>query len=502
MQIIALLSMIISCVMYASEITVQRPQPISGLSRLKVANAFMRADLAREMYEVDGKGLCAVVIDTGIRKTHDDFGSRVVGEWDFVNMDSDASDDYGHGTFVSGIIVANGINKGIAPEATLVSLKVLDKNGFGLFSDVERALRWAYEYKDAYNIAVVNLSLGAYNLVSSSDSGSFSDAVNALYDADIPVVVSAGNDFCLDLSKQGMGFPAILSRTISVGAVYAEDVGRQDYKSLGIAYTTGPERITPFSQRLSETLGGKFRTDIFAVGGPTRSSYHLSDKSSASMVGTSVAAPIISGIIILMQQYHIRRYGKRANVNSIEAALRNGIRIMDGDDEDDNVINTMENYRLADAFMALVALESQMISYPIMVRRLDIGMRFYSPDRDKIRLMAELDVPELLQGYSILTIGNKSIRFWIDEHGNCQPYAGRLRRLSNGKLRLGMVARLNLSSLGEYGLVNDAVKNEVVTMPLELEINRSIFECETQLNYRARTNIKGKAVLKKNRTRP
>jgi len=83
-----------------------------------------------------------------------------------VNGQTQPYDDNGHGTHVAGIIAGNGYDSegrkaGTAPDAGLVSLKVLDANGSGTVSNIIAALDWVLANHDAYNIRVVNLSVGA-----------------------------------------------------------------------------------------------------------------------------------------------------------------------------------------------------------------------------------------------------------------------------------------------------------------------------------------------------
>ncbi len=126
---------------------------------------------------LDGGGIGVAVIDSGVTSWHDDLsyernrrpgprGQRVSAFVDFVNGRPSAYDDYGHGTHVAGIIAGNGydtggLRAGIAPAAQLVSLKVLDDQGQGTVSDVIAALEWAVANRSAYNIRVINLSVGA-----------------------------------------------------------------------------------------------------------------------------------------------------------------------------------------------------------------------------------------------------------------------------------------------------------------------------------------------------
>ncbi|MBV9441126.1 MAG: S8 family serine peptidase, partial [Acidobacteriaceae bacterium] len=121
-----------------------------------------------------GTGVGVAVIDSGINadaNLQDGTGaSRIVYSQDFTNTDPTASDAFGHGQHVAGIIGSNGISsscsqctrlfKGIAPGVNLLDLKVLDANGEGTDSAVIAAIEQAIALKDQYNVRVINLSLG------------------------------------------------------------------------------------------------------------------------------------------------------------------------------------------------------------------------------------------------------------------------------------------------------------------------------------------------------
>jgi len=107
-----------------------------------------------------GTGIKIAVIDTGIDYTHEDLSLNYAGGYDFVFDDDDPFDDNSrsHGTHVAGIIAAeeNGIGViGVAPEADIYALKVLDGGGFGLEEWIIAAIEWAVDNQ----IDIVNLSL-------------------------------------------------------------------------------------------------------------------------------------------------------------------------------------------------------------------------------------------------------------------------------------------------------------------------------------------------------
>lgn len=115
-----------------------------------------------------GKGKVVAIVDSGVyphpvltRPTN-----RIIAFKDFIYGKTEPYDDYGHGTHVAGIIAgngycSNGLYKGIAPEAGVVGVKVLDQYGNGRVSNVIAGIQWVIENKERYGIDVLNLSLGA-----------------------------------------------------------------------------------------------------------------------------------------------------------------------------------------------------------------------------------------------------------------------------------------------------------------------------------------------------
>jgi subtilisin family serine protease len=106
---------------------VEKPRDLgdrNAHARLIETIDFINSGRARAIYNVDGSGLSVAVLDTGIRSDHQDFEGKVLETLNFTHADN-ADDNNGHGTHVAGIIVANGVHKGIAPGASVVSLKIL-----------------------------------------------------------------------------------------------------------------------------------------------------------------------------------------------------------------------------------------------------------------------------------------------------------------------------------------------------------------------------------------
>ncbi|MDT5272921.1 MAG: serine protease AprX [Acidobacteriota bacterium] len=151
---------------------------------------------------LDGTGIGIAILDSGIDKGHTAFldksnGLRVVYSKDFTG-EGRTDDPFGHGTHVASIAAGNGrISRaeyvGVAPNANIVNLRVLNSQGMGRVSYILGALEWVYQNRAAYNIRVVNLSLGTA-AVESYKNDPVCKAVRKLVDAGVVVVAAAGNN--------------------------------------------------------------------------------------------------------------------------------------------------------------------------------------------------------------------------------------------------------------------------------------------------------------------
>jgi subtilisin family serine protease len=364
------------------EVPRQRAQS-SGQVLLVQAAQFIHVPEARIEFAVTGDGQTAAVVDTGLRVTHVDFHGRVKALRNFTGGDPmDVTDGHGHGTNVAGVIGARkarkkatdpaGEHEGVAPDARLVALKVFDNSGNGDFAHVADALEWVVKNHKAHGITAVNVSISdGLNHVSDAAfaTNRLRAAVVALKKRNIPVVIAAGNEFHTHGSKQGMSYPAILRDAVSVGAFYDADVGKQEYGSGGrgaVATKTAAGRLTPFSQRLHQAANGLpsgalpalLRTDIFAPGAVMTSSGVDNDRGESDQQGTSQAAPMTTGVILLLQEYYRKtvKTQKLPTVQQLTEWLRAGA-VAEKDDygSDDNVANTGLEFPRLDARAALAA---------------------------------------------------------------------------------------------------------------------------------------------------
>ena len=144
-----------------------------------------------------GQGETVAVLDTGINASLPDFGNRVVGGVDLSGGNSPYTDQYGHGTFVAGLIAGNGASSGgqyvgEAPGANLVSVKVAGASGATTISSVLRGIDWVIGHRNRYGISVLNLSLGAIPTGPTAFEP-LDQAAEWAWNSGIVVTVAAGN---------------------------------------------------------------------------------------------------------------------------------------------------------------------------------------------------------------------------------------------------------------------------------------------------------------------
>ena len=248
-----------------------------------------------------GKGVGIAILDTGIYP-HQDLvrpKNRIVAFKDFINNRQTPYDDNGHGTFVAGVAAGNGYlsggkYRGIAPDASLIGVKVMDENGSGDSSDIIAGMQWVVNNKDKYNIRVLSVSLGAKpGSVTKFDP--LAVAVDAVWDKGIIVVVAAGNS---GPRQNTITTPGISSKVITVGAVddkrtiEYEDDKMADFSSRGPVNRRliKPDLVAPGVNIRSLATNKEYRgTRLEEMSEPYR-----------NMSGTSVSTPIVSGAAALM----------------------------------------------------------------------------------------------------------------------------------------------------------------------------------------------------------
>src|SRR4051794_10507681 len=262
-----------------------------------------------------GKGVGVAVIDTGIDGDLADFAgadgtSRVVASVVTNAGATTPADTYGHGTHVAGIIAGDGTRRdpadppagryiGIAPEANLLSVKAGDDHGNATILDVINGLQFVVDHKDDYGIRVVNLSLES-TTAQSYQTDPLDAAVEAAWFHGIVVVAAAGNrGTALDAADHAPGNDPFV---ITVGAVDDQGTETPDDDAYPPWPTVGkskdgvnnPDTGPPGPHTLPTLPPGSDFTrlcpDCIVDGEYIRAG------------GTSMAAPVVSGVAALMLQ--------------------------------------------------------------------------------------------------------------------------------------------------------------------------------------------------------
>lgn len=227
---------------------------------------------------INGEFVKVAVLDTGIDLTHPDLS--VKGNVNFVNPSKSGNDDNGHGSHVSGIIAGLDNNAGVigvAPDAYLYAVKVLDARGSGWLSDLVDGLQWCIDNR----MQVINMSLGA-----SSDNATFHQAIIKTYNAGITMAAAAGNS-----GSYGLDYPGRYAETIGVSA------------------TTSSDKLASYSSYGPEV-------DVAAPGSNIYSTYKGGGY--ATLSGTSMATPHVTGTVALV----LHKYGAMAP-DQMKAHLKN-----------------------------------------------------------------------------------------------------------------------------------------------------------------------------------
>ena len=231
-----------------------------------------------------GKGIVVALIDTGIYP-HPDLTTptnRILAWKDFVNGSNSPYDDNGHGTHVAGIIAGNGqVSKGkyrgMAPDAKLVGIKVMDANGNGDTSTLISAIEWCIANLPSLNIRVINLSLGS-TAQESYRNDPLCRATTTAWRKGILVCAAAGNE---GPEARTINSPGINPWVITVGNI-------DDQQTI----ISDDDRLNPTSSR-GPTIDQLQKPDLIAPGTNITS---LSNQGGyRSLSGTSMSAPLVAG---------------------------------------------------------------------------------------------------------------------------------------------------------------------------------------------------------------
>ena len=259
-------------------------------------------DVAQENTGYDGSGVTVAIIDTGIDGNHsglddqdDDpstYDPKIIGFYDAVNNPSLTNgtevfpyDDQGHGTHCAGTTAGTGAptfeHPGMAPQANLVGVKVLDAGGSGSFATVMAGMQWTVDHRYEYNIRAASMSLGGPGAIewTSSEEDSVNRYANEMVRAGVAMFIAAGNN---GVSAQ-IGTPGSAEDVITVGALDKDT-------SIAVYSSQGP------------TEEGRIKPNIAFVGSDVMSAEANSGDGYVGFSGTSMATPGAAGVAALMYQ--------------------------------------------------------------------------------------------------------------------------------------------------------------------------------------------------------
>ena len=256
------------------EASVTQNNPPWGLDRIGQRNLPLNNAYS---YTTTGSGVNVYIIDTGIRRTHTQFGGRAFVGFDAVGGGQNTNDCHGHGTHVAGTV--GGSTYGVAKAVRLFAVRVLNCSGSGSNSGVIAGVNWVTANRIVP--AVANMSLGG------GVSTALDTAVRNSIAAGVTYSIAAGNSN----TNASNSSPARVGEAITVGATTMTDA-RSSFSNFGSV------------------------VDIFAPGSSILSAWRTSDTATATLSGTSMAAPHVAGVAARYLQ---------SNPSANAATVRNAI---------------------------------------------------------------------------------------------------------------------------------------------------------------------------------
>lgn len=262
-----------------------------GMSQVHAQDAWAK--------NIDASNITVAVLDTGIDYTHPDLAGRVEIGWNFADGDKDVTDNFGHGTHVSGIIAAQGDNgvgiAGVCWTCKLMAIKVLGDNGQGTTENVIQGIQYAVQY----GANIINMSLGSSD---TSIDPALGQAIAYARQHNVLVICAAGND------GGDVTSPANDPNAIAVSSTS---------KFLWWEY------LSWFSNRGS-------KIEVGAPGGGIWSTVPMNPNQTgatgyAELSGTSMAAPMVSGEAALIEAVH-----PEFDADAVQARIDQAVDVWDG----------------------------------------------------------------------------------------------------------------------------------------------------------------------------
>ena len=249
-----------------------------------------------------GRNIAVAVLDSGV--AHDmDLGDRVIASVNFADSRT-VLDPGGHGTHIAGTIAGNGARSngefvGVAPNANIVDVRVLDSNGAGRLSSVIAGIDWVLAHRQTYGIRVINMSFGA-PARTSYRADPLAGAVEVAWNAGLVVVAASGNTGPARDSTASPGFDPYaitVGASDDAGTVDASDDTLAPFSSWGSADGNAkPDLVAPGRRIVSIRVAGSALDAVF----PDRIVRARNGAAYLRLSGTSMATAVASGAVALV----------------------------------------------------------------------------------------------------------------------------------------------------------------------------------------------------------
>lgn len=368
----------------------------------------IRADTAASNFLVNGTNIIISIVDSGITNVSEfQSPNRITKQKCFINHggtrcpsdnsaeSNNATDDDGHGTHVAGIAAGKGggtSGTGVATNSTLFAVKVLNVSGSGLSSDIIKGIEWSID--NGANI--ISLSLGlSYSAFTNCYDVSTSLAVENATSLGVLVVVAAGND---GSGSSTTAAPACAKSAITAGSV-------NDSSNSAPVF----DNISSFSSR-GPTNDNRTKPDLVAPGEWIRSTFNTTH--SATIAGTSQAAPHVTGVAALLMQKYNSTYGYIPNPSLVKTILLTAVNTTgmqtDGHTQRNNVygagrIDAYEAIRIMNFTKNSTIIQNETKVFYINVTNSSAKVTVYWPENSTVSNNLDLIVGNSTLNYSYPT---------------------------------------------------------------------------------------------------